>query len=162
LIGIVVRFICKGVLALENQPKVLVCITIQGNSKRLIEKGAKIARENAAQLHILHVEKGMSIFQKPESATLLEDLFKYGKELGGEVHFVSDQNVSSRIIAFIRDMDVAQVVLGETMRGKLFKLLKRDISSHISSEAKDLEVLVLERRPKPKELPNLKSNEIVT
>ncbi len=148
-------------LKLENQLKVLVCITIQGNSKRLIEKGAKIARENNAQLHILHVEKGMSIFQNPESATLLEELFKYGKDLGGEVHFVSDQGVATRIISFIRDMDVSQVVLGETMRGKLSKLLKKDIPSHISSEAKDLEVLVLERAPRVKELPNLKGNEIV-
>lgn len=137
--------------ALENQEKVLVCITIQGNSRRLIEKGSKIARESNAQLHILHVEKGMSIFQNPEAAMLLEDLFKYGKELGGEVHFVSDQDVAGRIVSFIRDMEVTRVVLGETMRGKLFKLIKRDIPSYISSEAKDFEVLVLERKPKTKD-----------
>jgi len=136
----------------DNQEKVLVCITIQGSSRRLIEKGSKIARENNAQLHILHVEKGMSIFQNPDAATLLEDLFKYGKELGGEVHFVSDQDVAGRIISFIRDMEVTRVVLGETMRGKLFKLIKRDISSYISAEAKDLEVLVLERKPKSKDI----------
>lgn len=139
--------------SLENQEKVLVCITIQGSSRRLIEKGSKIARENNAQLHILHVEKGMSIFQNPDAATLLEDLFKYGKELGGEVHFVSDQNVAARIISFIRDMDVTRVVLGETMRGKLFKLIKKDISSYITAQtkSKDLEVLVIERKPKTKE-----------
>lgn len=128
---------------MEN-PKVLVCITIQRNSKRLIEKGAKIARELDAQLHILHVEKGMSIFQNPEAATLLEALFKYGRELGGEVHFVSDQDIAQKIVGLIRDMDVTTVVLGETMRGKLYKLLKKDISSYILAEVKDLEVLVIE------------------
>lgn len=133
-------------------PKVLVCITIQRNSKRLIEKGAKLAREHGAQLHILHVEKGMSIFQNPESATLLEELFNYGKKLGGEVHFVSDQQIAERILAFIRDMEVTKVVLGETMRGKLYKLLKKDISSYILAEAKDLEILVIESVSKEQSL----------
>lgn len=136
---------------MEGQEKVLVCITIQGNSRRLIEKGSKLALENNAQLHILHVEKGMSIFQNPDSATLLEELFEYGKELGGVVHFISDQEVAQRIITFIRDMDISKVVLGETMKGKLHKILKKDISRYISSEAKDLEVLVLERNKKTKE-----------
>ncbi|MBC7958390.1 MAG: universal stress protein [Vallitaleaceae bacterium] len=129
---------------MKNEGKVLVCITIQRNSKRLIEKGAALARAHQSQLHILHIEKGMSIFQNPDSATLLEDLFKYGKELGGEVHFISDQQIAHRIVSFIREMGVTNVVLGETMRGKLFKLLKKDISSYISSEAKDLEVLIIE------------------
>lgn len=136
---------------MENQEKVLVCITIQGNSKRLIEKGAKLALENNAQLHILHVEKGMSIFQNPDSATLLEELFEYGKELGGVVHFISDQDVAQRIVTFIKEMDISKVVLGETMRGKLNKILKKDISKHILAEAKDLEVLVLERKRKSKD-----------
>lgn len=145
---------------MENQ-KVLVCITIQRNSKRLIEKGAKLAREQGAALHILHIEKGMSIFQNPESATLLEELFKYGKELGGEVHFVSDENVAQMIVSFIRDMAVKTVVLGETMRGKLYKLLKKDISRYILAEAKDLEVLVIEPVLKNTEILNTTTKEII-
>lgn len=129
---------------MELTGKVLVCITIQKNSKRLIEKGAKLAIEQHSKLHILHVEKGMSIFQNPEAATLLEELFEYGKKLGGEVHFISDEQIAQRIVTFIRDMEVTTVVLGETMRGKLYKLLKRDIPSYILSEAKDLEVLMVE------------------
>lgn len=131
---------------MNKQEKVLVCITIQKNSERLIEKGAKLAQDKNAQLHILHIEKGMSIFQNPEAAALLEELFNYGKNLGGEVHFISDNDIAGRIISFIRDMEVSMIVLGETMRGKLFKLIKKDISSCVASEAKDLEVLVISRK----------------
>ncbi len=144
---------------MENREKVLVCITIQGNSRRLIEKGAKIAAENDAKLHILHVEKGMSIFQNPEAAELLESLFEYGKELGGEVHFVSDQEVAKRIVSFIKEEEVSKVVLGETMRGKLSKMINKDITKHISKETKDLEVLVIGRKEEQKPSKTLTNQE---
>lgn len=125
--------------------KVLVCITIQSNSMRLIEKGAKIAQECSGKLHILHIERGMSIFHNPQAAALLEELFKYGKELGGEVHFISDENVPERILSFIKDMEITKVVLGETMSNKLKKLMLKDINSYILNEAKDAEVMIIKR-----------------
>lgn len=131
---------------MEKADKVLVCITIQKNSKRLIDKGAQIAKENNAKLHILHVEKGMSIFDNPEAIELLEELFEYGKNLGGEVHFVSDEAVAKRIVSFIHDMGITQLVLGQTMRSRLHKMLKKDIYNSITNETQDVEVLILERK----------------
>lgn len=131
-----------------NQPKekVLVCITIQNNSKRLIKKGAELADKINGELHILHVEKGMSIFENEESINLLEELFEYGKQLGGEVHFLSGKDVQGKIIEFIKSMTITRLVLGQTMRSKLHKLLRKDIESNIISEMKEVEVLILERK----------------
>ncbi len=126
--------------------KVLVCITIQQNSKRLIKKGAKIASSLNAELHILHVEKAMSIFEKENAVLLLEELFELGKELGGEVHFVSDKDVATRIVSFINELDITKVVLGQTMKSKLYKLLKKDINSYVSNEANEVEVMIIERK----------------
>jgi K+-sensing histidine kinase KdpD len=136
---------------MSKTEKVLVCITIQKNSKRLIDMGAQVAKENNADLHILHVEKGMSIFDNPESIELLQNLFEYGKNLGGEVHFVSDEQVSKRIVAFIHDMGITQLVLGQTMRSRLHKMLRKDIYNCITSETRDVEVLILERNQRKKQ-----------
>ncbi len=46
----------------QDSEKVLVCITIQKNSKRLIRKGAEIANNIGGELHILHVEKRNEYF----------------------------------------------------------------------------------------------------
>ena len=128
-----------------KKEKILVCITIQSNSKRLIEKGAEIAKETEGKLHILHVEKGMSIFENPDAIKMLEELFEYGKELGGEVHFVSDENVAKRIVTFVKDMEINKIILGQTMSNIINKMLKKDVNSTVTNKAKDLDVLILER-----------------
>ncbi|MCT4687735.1 universal stress protein [Vallitalea sp.] len=129
----------------QDAEKVLVCITIQKNSKRLIRKGAEIANEINGELHILHVEKGMSIFKNEESIKLLEELFEYGKQLGGEVHFLSGKDVPSKIVDFIKSMQITRLVLGETMRSKLHRLLTKDIENNVLSQTKEVELLILER-----------------
>lgn len=93
--------------------KVLVCITIQENSRRLISQGLDLAKDTEAPLHILHVRKGETIFDDPESSSLLENLFDYGSELGGEVHFLCSNNVTETIIDFIKENHVTHLVLGE-------------------------------------------------
>lgn len=129
-----------------DMEKVLVCITIQKNSKRLIRKGAEIANKINGELHILHVEKGMSIFEHEEAIELLEELFEYGKQLGGEVHFLSGKDVPNKIIEFIKGTGITRLVLGQTMRSKLHKLLRKDIESNIISQTKEVELLILERK----------------
>ena len=58
--------------------KVLVCITIQQNSKRLIQKGFELAQSVDGELHVLHIRKGETIFDTPNSTSLFEELFVYG------------------------------------------------------------------------------------
>lgn len=142
--------------------KILVCITIQKNSKRLIEKGSEIAMQTDGELHILHVEKGMNIFEQEDSIELLEALFEYGKQLGGEVHFTSDENVPNKIVEFIKDVGITRLVLGQTMKSKLRKLLKKDINSYVISETKDVETLVLDRKIIEKKLVSDKKSEFAT
>lgn len=99
--------------------KVLVCITIQENSRRLISEGAGIASKLMAPLNILHVRKGETIFDNPESTALLEDLFDYGSELGGEVHFSCGNDTTQMIKEFIIDNHITHLVLGVAPRLEL-------------------------------------------
>ncbi len=93
--------------------KVLVCITIQENSRRLISQGFSITESMHASLHILHIRRGETIFDNPESSSLLEDLFDYGSELGGEVHFLCSNDITQTILDFIIDNHITHIVLGE-------------------------------------------------
>ena len=61
-------------------PKILVGITIQENSRRLIDEGHRLSNELNAPLHILHIRKGETIFDHPDSSKLLDELFTYGGE----------------------------------------------------------------------------------
>lgn len=93
--------------------KVLVGITIQENSRRLIDEGVKLSKKLQAPLHILHIRKGETIFDHPDSSELLENLFAYGGELGGEVHFLCSTHVSSAFTKFIKKNHITHLVIGE-------------------------------------------------
>lgn len=95
------------------QEKIVVCITPQSNSKRLIDKGTQIARECNGQLHILHVQKGDNIFHNQETLKWLQHLFVYGNAVGGMVHALCDDHIAKCISRFVVEEGITKVVLGE-------------------------------------------------
>ncbi len=97
--------------------KVLVGITIQESSHRLIKEGFNLSKSIDASLHILHIRKGETIFDKPESSELLTNLFTYGGELGGEVHFLCSNDIPEAITTFIKENNITHLVIGETPNG---------------------------------------------
>lgn len=124
--------------------KILVGITVQNNSRRLIKKGAEVAKEKNGQLHILNVQKGNNIFMNSYTPQLLQELYQYGSELGGETHAICGENVCETIINFVKKTNVTVMVLGE--RPQNIKVDKdNDIIEIIKSELPSIEVIILER-----------------
>lgn len=124
-------------------PKILVGITIQENSRRLIDEGVKLSRSLNAPLHILHIRKGETIFDDPESSLLLEDLFAYGGELGGEVHFLCGKHVSKTFTNFVKDNHITHLVIGEAPSHLTLK--SPSVYDKLTNELKDIEITVLQR-----------------
>ena len=137
-----------------KKEKILVCITIQHNSKRLIKRGYEIANEMDGELHILHIAKGESIFTEPESGPLLEDLFEYASELGGEVHFGCSTDIIKYIISFIKENNITGIVLGETLRNALYSFFSQNIQTCLESHMPEVEIFVLERNAQITPNPN--------
>lgn len=124
-------------------PKILVGITIQENSRRLIDEGVRLSKSLNAPLHILHIRKGETIFDNPESSLLLEDLFAYGGELGGEVHFLCGEHVSKTFLDFVKDNDITHLVIGESPSHLAIK--SPSVYDKITNELQDIEITVLQR-----------------
>lgn len=93
--------------------KVLVCITPQSNGKRLIDKSYELSKSIDGELHILHVEKGDNIFASPESPAILQWLFSYGAEKGGETHAICGDDIATVISEFIKRNRITHAVFGE-------------------------------------------------
>lgn len=113
----------NNIVSNEKIEKILVCITPQSNSKRLIEQGAERAAECGGALHVLHVQKGDSIFNNYDSLKWLQQLFTYGSSKGGMMHATCDYNVAQCIARFVQEEEITQVVMGE-----LPKNLKKQIA----------------------------------
>lgn len=93
--------------------KVLVCITPQSNSQRLINKGYHICENHNAELHILHVSKGNDILSIEETPKILQELFDYARHLGASVHGVCGTEILTTIKDFINKNKITYVVFGE-------------------------------------------------
>ena len=104
--------------------KVLVCITAQSNSRRLIDAGAEVASKCSGELHILHVQKGENVFNNSETLHLLQQLFLYGSEKGGMIHAFCEEDIAGSIAHFVKEEKITRLVLGElpeAMRKQLEK-----------------------------------------
>ena len=124
-------------------PKILVGITIQENSRRLIDEGVKLSKSLNAPLHILHIRKGKTIFDNPESSILLENLFTYGSELGGEIHFLCSDHVSITFSNFVKDNHITHLVIGESASHLANKV--PSVYDKLTNELQDIEIAVLQR-----------------
>ncbi len=93
--------------------RIAVCITAQGNSRRLIAKGAALADEADGELHILHVQQGNNIFHNADTPKLLEELFNYGSQLGGMIHFHCEDDVAQFLGRFAKEQKITKMVLGQ-------------------------------------------------
>lgn len=122
--------------------KVLVCITIQQNSRRLIKKGFDAAQAIDGELHILHIKKGDTIFDHPDSSTLLEELFLYGSELGGEVHFLCSNNVTRTITDFIKEEGISTLIIGTPPSSIMSS---SPIWGELKKATQNIDVLIVER-----------------
>ena len=97
----------------DKSEKVLVCITSQLNSERLIDKAAQLAEEIGAEFHILHVQQGDSIFNNSDTPDMMSRLCQYGSAKGGSIHFYCHENVALCIADFIAQRHITKVVMGQ-------------------------------------------------
>ncbi len=123
--------------------KVLVGITIQENSRRLIDEGHRVAKSLNAPLHILHIRKGETIFDHPESSLLLEDLFAHGGELGGEVHCLCGEQVAQVFTNFVKENAFTHLVIGEPPSHIVSP--SPSVYDEIINGLYDVEIIVLQR-----------------
>lgn len=119
---------------------VLVCITPQTNSKRLIDKGSQIAGEG--KLHIFHMQRGNSVFDDSNAGKLLEELFDYGKTKGGMVHFLSEGDFYVSVRVFALSHKITSIVVGEPPSESMSR---DDLKKRIAENLPGIEVIVLER-----------------
>ena len=111
----------------NTEEKVLVLITTQKSSMRLIDYGAMAARASEAELHILHVQQGNSIFEN--SILLLQTLMDHAVQMGGEIHILCDDNAAKCIGDFAKTEGMTQVILGEAIPGKGLMEYERILSA---------------------------------
>jgi K+-sensing histidine kinase KdpD len=133
---------------MEHVNKLLVCVTPQRNSFRLIKKGSGFAKDFDAELFVIYVQRNLDLKTDKKTAELINELFTLTSEEAGEMHIEVSKDIPGAIAEFINKNNITHVLLGESMVTKIDKLLKKDILSRVISKAEHVQFLILERTGK--------------
>lgn len=92
---------------------VLVCVTGQQSSQRLIHRGAALAQQHGAALLVLSVSgSGFNLLTNPRVSQSLNDLYRLSGEVGAEMTMLHDADAFGAICRFARERGVTRLVLG--------------------------------------------------
>lgn len=96
---------------MKAQPTVLVCVTPQEASRRLVEAGRILAAKNQAALEVISVLPISANFSKHEPQTL-EHLFTIAREAGGEMAVYFSDDPALTVAAHMAKQPPVLVVTG--------------------------------------------------
>ena len=103
---------------------ILVCVTVQKECGRLIEKGKALARENDVPLQVLHVSGGKNPLGNPDAAEALNYLFSLAHEAEGEMNILYETDVPAAIARYAGKQGAKKIIMGADRSGVMAEKLR--------------------------------------
>lgn len=98
---------------------VLVCVTGQKTCEKLIVEGARIAKENASELSVLHVVKpGASLLGNASEGDALEYLYRIATEHDADMAMIRSDNVEATIARQAEKLNCDCLIIGKSNGSK--------------------------------------------
>ncbi len=117
-------------LELKSNERVLVLISSNPDSARLVRIGSKLAGRLNSNLYVLHINLKNRDKNKPENYDqMLARNISIAENLGAAVFSFQANDVASGVIDFVKSNNIAHVVIGATNEkiGLINKFLKKSI-----------------------------------
>jgi two-component system sensor histidine kinase KdpD len=129
----------------QTVERVMVCIGPGGYSKKLIRRGARIARRYKCEWHVVTVESSRLWLPKPTKKEIdtLEGHFKLARQLGANTITLKGKSVSAELSKFAGERHITQILIGHSNRTKLEKLLRGSTVTKLLKQTKNIEVHII-------------------
>lgn len=125
--------------------RVMVCISPSPTSKKLIRRGARIAKKFKCEWIVVNVNSTKIFVPKitEKDAATLEGHFKLAKQLGAEVVNLTGKSISRELSQFATERYITQIIIGHSTRTKLQTLLRGSTVTRLLKLTKDIEVHII-------------------
>lgn len=129
----------------QTVERVMVCISTGSYSKKLIRRGARIARRNRCEWHVVYVDSTRKIekTRSKSSMDMLESHFKLAKQLGADIITLKGKSVSAELSKFASEHHITQILIGHSNRTKIEKLLRGSTVNKLLKQTKNIEVHII-------------------
>lgn len=125
--------------------RVMVCISPSPTSKKLIRRGARIARRFKCEWVVVNINSTRIFAQKmtEKDSERLEGHFKLARQLGAEVVNLTGKSISRELAQFATQRYITQIIIGHSTRTKWQTILRGSTVTRLLKLTKDIEVHVI-------------------
>ncbi len=125
--------------------RVMVAITPGPSAKKLIRRGARIAKRYRCEWMVLYVNCTNIFAPRPGPKDLerLEGHFKLARQLGAEVFKLTGKSISGELSKFAAERHITQIIIGHSGRTRLQTLLRGSTIGKLLKKVRDVEVHVI-------------------
>ncbi len=109
---------------MNRREGILVCVTVQKECGRLIERGKALAEKMGQPLRVLHVSEGKNPLGNPDAAEALNYLFSLAHEAEGEMDILYEANVPAAIAGYAARTGAGTIILGADRSGVMADALR--------------------------------------
>ena len=126
--------------AWQTQERVMVCISPDKPSGRLLRRGSRIARRLRADLVAVYVPVGKPTLEQQK---VLEEDFALAERLGIRIERTEGANIPLALTDYARAHQVTQIVIGHSGRSRLQEFLRGSLINDLIRLARGIDVLVV-------------------
>lgn len=125
--------------------RVMVCISPSPTSKKLIRRGARIAKRFKCEWIVVNINSTRIFAPKmtEKDAATLEGHFKLARQLGAEVVNLTAKSISRELAQFATERYITQIIIGHSTRTKVQTFLRGSTVTRLLKLTKDIEVHVI-------------------
>lgn len=124
--------------------KLLVAITAEESSQRLIRVAARLNQRLKGEFYVVHVKctHWMADRETETSREVLRRSFSLAEDLGAECVTLEGKSVSAELMKFARSRGITKFVIGHTHRGRLKTLIRGSTINKFIDGCDDVQVIV--------------------
>ncbi|MGG7160869.1 sensor protein KdpD [Clostridium baratii] len=125
--------------------KVMVSISSNPKSKRLIRFGARIAKKYKCPLYVVYVNCTHSIYPKdnPEILKTLDENITLAKKFDATIVTLKGKSISSELIKFSKEKNITKLIIGHSKRTRLQKFFRGSTVNKLLEGSKNIEIIVV-------------------
>ncbi|TDT62782.1 sensor protein KdpD [Fonticella tunisiensis] len=125
--------------------RVMVCISSSPTSKKLIRRGATIARRFKCDWTVVYVNctKIFAPKMTEKDKKMLESHFRLAKQLGAEVVTLTGKSIPKELARFAAEKYITQIIIGHSTRTKWQTILRGSTITKLLKLIRDIEVHII-------------------
>lgn len=129
----------------QTSDRILLCVSPNRSSLRLIRRGWRIAQKIHGECRAVYVEEGRL---SPHEERILQDDFTLCERLGIETETLSGEP-GEAIVRYAQEHNVSQVILGHSDRTRMKEFLRGSLLFDLARALKTVDILVVANEAEP-------------